>query len=68
MLIYNFKQKTIARSIEIQLLTGITKNLNKGSIEFVIHVKDEADIRMDYEDRDYIIDLIRSNFLKLAGN
>ena len=24
-------------------MTGITKNLNKGSIEFVIHVKDEAD-------------------------
>ena len=49
-------------------MTGVTKNLNGGSIEFVVHVKDEADIRMDYEDRDYIIDLIRSNFLKLAGS
>jgi hypothetical protein len=55
MLIYNFKQKTLRRSIDIHILTGITKNLNQGSIEYVIHVKDEPDIRIDYEDRDYMI-------------
>lgn len=40
-------------------MTGITKNLNKDSCEFILHVKDEGDIRFDYEDRDYMIDLIR---------
>jgi len=67
MIIYNFKNKIVQRVIEIQILTGITKNLNAGSIEFIIHVKDEADIRLDYEDRDYMIELIRKNFEELSG-
>ena len=62
MLIYNFNNKSLRRAIEIQVLTGITKNLNKESIEFVIHVKNECDMRIDYEHRDYLIDLIKNNF------
>ena len=67
MLIYNFKQKSIRRSIELHLLTGITKALYPGSIEFVIHIKDEADMRLDYEERDAFIDLIKRNYYNLTN-
>ena len=67
MLIYNFKQKSIRRSIPIHLLTGITKGIYTGSIEFVIHIKNEEDIRLDYEERDLFIDLIKKNFYQLTN-
>ena len=41
--------------------------MNKDSIEFVIHVKNECDMRIDYEHRDYLIDLIRNNVQALVG-
>lgn len=45
--IYNFHKKKLRRSVIIKELQGLTKALNEKSSEFVIHVKDDYDYRME---------------------
>jgi len=40
------------RHIEIKDLAGLTKSLNEKSAEFVIHVKNDYDYRMETSTRD----------------
>lgn len=44
--LYNFKAKKLRRAIGISNLVGLTKNLQTGSKEFVIHVHNEEDYRV----------------------
>jgi len=50
--IYSFHKKMMRRHIEIQNLAGLTKSLNEKSSEFVIHVKETYDYRMESSTRD----------------
>ena len=47
--LYNFNKKKIRRVIAISNLKGITKNLQTNSKEFVIHVENEPDYRVECE-------------------
>lgn len=53
--IYNFHKKELKRSFPISQLAGLTKALNEKSQEFVLHVRDEYDYRLETKDRDELI-------------
>lgn len=50
--VYNFHKKKVRRVIPICELAGLTKALHEKSWEFVIHVKNDYDYRMESKDRD----------------
>ena len=45
--IYNFKRKKLRRVVPIENLAGLTKLLKSDSQEFVIHVKQDYDYRLE---------------------
>jgi hypothetical protein len=45
--VYNFHKKKVRRHVHIKDLAGLTKALNQKSSEFVIHVKNDYDYRME---------------------
>ena len=45
--IYNFKRKKLRRTVSIGNLAGLTKLLKSDSQEFVIHVKQDYDYRLE---------------------
>ena len=45
--IYNFKRKKLRRTVSIGNLAGLTKLLKSDSQEFVIHVKQDNDYRLE---------------------
>jgi len=50
--IYNFNKKRLKRIIAITNLAGLTKNLQKSSKEFVVHVLNEPDYWVNSEMRE----------------
>jgi len=50
--VYNFHKKKIRRHVNIKDLAGLTKALNEKSSEFVIHVKNDYDYRMESSNRE----------------
>ena len=45
--IYNFKRKKLRRVVPIEKLGGLTKLLRSDNQEFVIHVKQDYDYRLE---------------------
>ena len=45
--VYNFKRKKLRRVVEIEKLAGLTKLLRPDNQEFVIHVKQDYDYRLE---------------------
>ena len=45
--VYNFKRKKLRRVVPIENLAGLTKLLKSDSQEFVIHVKQDYDYRLE---------------------
>ena len=65
--IYNIKKTKIKRSIVINTLSGITKNLQGSKKEFTLHVNTEYDYRFQSEKRDEIITILKTNFAERNG-
>ena len=61
--LYNFKNKKLRRVIGITSLVGLTKNMQEGSKEFVIHVNNEPDLRMICDYRDDFFYTVKAAFI-----
>lgn len=65
--LYNFAKKKLKRAVEIRKLSGVTRSLNEKSFEFVIHVKEEHDIRLKSDHyRTQILDTLKQIYLELT--
>ena len=62
---YNFKASQLKRTIAIKDLVGISKNLQKGSSEFVIHVDNERDYRVTSKQREELINTLKLAFVSI---
>lgn len=65
--IYNIKKTKIKRSIVINNLSGITKNLNGSKKEFTLHVNTEYDYRFTSDRRDEIMNIIKTTYAERNG-
>jgi hypothetical protein len=65
--IYNVKKTKVKRSIRINDLSGITKNLNGSKKEFTLHVNKEYDYRFQSEKREEIINIVKHVYADRNG-
>lgn len=63
--LYNFNVKKLRRTIGLENLLGVTKNMQKSSKEFVIHVDHEPDYRVTCEQRDDFINALKVAFISI---
>lgn len=66
--LYNFKAKKLRRVIALASLVGLTKNLQTGSKEFVIHVHNEPDIRVQCDYRDDFFNTVKMAYISIKKN
>ena len=66
--LYNFKAKKLRRAIGIAAIVGMTKNLQTGSKEFVIHVHNEPDYRVVCDFRDDFFQTVKMAYISLKKN
>lgn len=65
--VYNIKKTKIKRSIPINNLSGITKNLQGSKREFTLHVNSEYDYRFQSDKRDEIIGILKTAYAERNG-
>ena len=63
----NVNEQDIRRSIDIAKIMGLTKNQEKGSNEFLVHVKAEYDYKFTSTERELIIKHIMLSFKAKTG-
>ena len=67
--LYKFKgENNLRRVIEIENLEAVTKNMQVGTTEFIIHVKGEEDIRLEADLRDQFIVAMKICYRALSRN
>jgi hypothetical protein len=65
--IYNVKKTKVKRSIRVNDLSGITKNLNGSKKEFTLHVNKEYDYRFQSEKREEIMAILKHMYAERNG-
>ncbi len=65
--IYNVKKTKLKRAIQINSLSGLTKNLQGSKKEFTLHVNSEYDYRFQSDKRDEIIGILKTAFAERNG-
>lgn len=65
--IYNLKDVSIQRKIQISSVKAITKSTKAGYLEFVVHVNDEYDYMFESDNRAEIFDAIKYIVWKSTG-
>lgn len=63
--IFFFKVKELRKKIKIKNLSGITINKRKGSLEMVLHVVGDSDVRFQSTARKSLIDIFKLQYLNL---
>lgn len=62
--LYNIKKNQIQRKINIDSIKAITKSLQKGNQQFIVHIKSEYDYMFESDARDQIFQAIKFIFFK----
>ena len=54
--LYNLDGMTFKRRIPIEKIRALTKSMQEGNFNFLVHIKGEYDYRFKYKERDEMVD------------